>query len=55
MQKWGDILRYRYQRGTEYRDSDLTNNYIGYYTDNGLRIEFNLIGKYSYRYDDHLG
>lgn len=32
---WGEVLRQYYGRGTEYRDSDMTNNYIGFYTDNG--------------------
>jgi len=35
MEKWGEELRLHYGRTTEYRDTDLTNNYIGYYTDNG--------------------
>lgn len=35
MTRWGELMRVYYGRGTEYRDSDLTNNYIGFWTDNG--------------------
>ena len=36
MDLWGDIMRRQYNKDTSYRDSDLSNNYIGYWTDNGL-------------------
>ena len=36
MDLWGEIMRRQYNKDTSYRDSDLTNNYIGYWTDNGL-------------------
>ena len=32
---WGYILRKYYNRHTQFRDSDLVNNYLGYWTDNG--------------------
>ena len=32
---WGEVLRSYYNRHTAFRDSDLSNNYLGYYTDNG--------------------
>ncbi|XP_050418345.2 uncharacterized protein LOC126831737 [Patella vulgata] len=33
--EWGDVMRSYYNRPSSYRESDLTNNYLGYWTDNG--------------------
>ena len=38
IRKWGKVLQTFYGRSVAYRDSDLTNNYIGYWTDNGNNI-----------------
>ena len=35
MNYWGDIMRWYYNKETSYTRSDLPNNYIGYWTDNG--------------------
>ncbi len=36
MDGWGVIMRTYYARDESFRYSDLTNNYIGYWTDNGM-------------------
>ena len=38
MSEWGHLMRQWYGRDTFYRDSDLTINYLGYWTDNGMLI-----------------
>ena len=39
MDHWGDIMRYYYNKPKSYRDSDLANNYLGYWTDNGQCLD----------------
>lgn len=34
-------MREKYKKTPEYRESDLTNNYIGYWTDNGAFYYYN--------------
>ena len=36
MEGWGSTLRKFYQKGDFPRENDFTNNYLGYWTDNGL-------------------
>ena len=45
MEEWGDVMRKAYGRTTEYRDSDLSVNYLGYYTDNGMLSWLNILEK----------
>ncbi|XP_064616666.1 uncharacterized protein LOC135480695 [Liolophura sinensis] len=33
--EWGALMRYYYGRDLSYRNADLTNNYLGFWTDNG--------------------
>ena len=35
MARWGEIMRFYHGKPTHYRDSDLTNTYLGYWTDEG--------------------
>ena len=35
MEEWGELMRFYYDRPTHYRDSDLTLNYLGFWTDGG--------------------
>ncbi|CAF1238587.1 unnamed protein product [Adineta ricciae] len=38
---WGQMMQKEYNRTQKYRSSDLTNNYLGYYTDNGGYYYYN--------------
>lgn len=35
MEEWGALLLKYYQKNLSYKENDFTNNYLGYWTDNG--------------------
>ena len=40
MTEWGELMRHYYDKPTSFRDSDLTNNYLGYWTDAGEMLVY---------------
>ena len=40
MLEWGDLMRFYYDKPTHYRDSDLTNTYLGFWTDGGEQLRY---------------
>lgn len=52
METWGELLRIWYRKDDSIRRNDFTNNYLGYWTDNGACYYYNT-GTYS-NYEDVL-
>nr|KAG5688829.1 hypothetical protein BaRGS_017061 [Batillaria attramentaria] len=39
--EWGQLMRFYYDKADDYRDSDMTLNYLGYWTDGGAYYYYN--------------